>query len=72
MRETLIFHYQSGYHSISSHDLSQADQLEPISIEDPLAAYSSVPMPYPGHGTLVSDFPEEMMARTYRFVYKYI
>ncbi|GFR94879.1 PAB-dependent poly(A)-specific ribonuclease subunit PAN2 [Elysia marginata] len=44
----------------------QAEALEPISIDEQLAAYSGIPMPYPGHGTLVSDFPEEMMARTYR------
>lgn len=44
----------------------QVEPLEPISIDDQLAAYSGIPMPYPGHGTLVSDFPEEMMARTYR------
>ncbi|KAH9513218.1 poly(A)-specific ribonuclease [Bulinus truncatus] len=39
---------------------------EPISINDKLAAYSAIPMPYPAQGPLVSDFPEHMLARTYR------
>ncbi|XP_059172489.1 PAN2-PAN3 deadenylation complex catalytic subunit Pan2-like isoform X2 [Physella acuta] len=42
------------------------ESLEPIDINDELAAYSAVPMPYPAQGPLVSDFPEHMMARTYR------
>ncbi|CAL1534072.1 unnamed protein product [Lymnaea stagnalis] len=39
---------------------------DPIDINDELAAYSGIPMPYPPQGPLVSDFPEHMMARTYR------
>ncbi|KAK3789394.1 hypothetical protein RRG08_005542 [Elysia crispata] len=57
-----IFNAYSEPTEFSDH----VEPLQPISIDDQLAAYSSIPMPYPGHGTLVSDFPEEMMARTYR------
>jgi len=42
------------------------DHLESIDINDELAAYSSIPMPYPGQGNLVSDFPEAMMNQVYR------
>ncbi|XP_012943481.1 PAN2-PAN3 deadenylation complex catalytic subunit Pan2 isoform X2 [Aplysia californica] len=42
------------------------DQLEPIDVNDELAAYSGIPMPYPAQGPLVSDFPEEMMNQVYR------
>ncbi|KAK0057343.1 PAB-dependent poly(A)-specific ribonuclease subunit PAN2 [Biomphalaria pfeifferi] len=44
----------------------QVESYEPIDINDKLAAYSAISMPYPAQGPLVSDFPEHMLARTYR------
>ena len=29
-----------------------------MSIDDPMVAYSSIPMPYPGQGALLSDWPQ--------------
>lgn len=37
-----------------------------MSMEDPHASYASIPMHYPGQGTLVSDWPPNNMQRGYR------
>lgn len=29
-----------------------------MSIDDPMVPYSSIPMPYPGQGALLSDWPQ--------------
>lgn len=35
-------------------------------MDDPLANYGVIPMPYPGHGSLLSDWPQAYMQPGYR------
>ena len=37
-----------------------------MSMDDPMANYASVPMPYPGHGTLLSEWPASFQQQVYR------
>jgi len=37
-----------------------------MNIDDPMANYASVPMPYPGQGSLFSDWPPAYTQRVYR------
>jgi len=37
-----------------------------MDINDPLASYASVPMAYPGQGSLLSDWPQAYCQRVYR------
>ncbi|XP_067934580.1 PAN2-PAN3 deadenylation complex catalytic subunit Pan2-like isoform X2 [Watersipora subatra] len=52
-----------------SQETTFADVVEPpppMSMDDPMAVYASVPMPYPGHGSLLSDWPAAYTQRVYR------
>lgn len=44
------------------------EPIQPIHVTDEYTPYSIIPMMYPTNGTLLSDWPEYLSQRTYRFV----
>ena len=62
----VVFEACQLQHFLITNILCQVERLPHMSMDDPQANYVAVPMPYPGHGALLSDWPSQFTQQVYR------